>query len=423
MNTASIIMNPMALSASRSKTRTWVLRGIIAGVLLLGIVGIAIQNRGDYRIDSHGTQSGNASDTSSSNTSSSNTDPHESLAPLVPSYKPLEANGTEVLVRAYCIEDAHSQQASRNTFTGTLQSRYQSPLGFRVSGKIIERLVETGERVERGQVLMRLDPVDWELYLKVAESDLAASRSQLNQIEKEEARFRDLRATGSASQSDHDLAIAALDTAREKTESATKRLQIADNQRNYCDLVADHDGLITKVVAEIGQVVTAGQPVLQWAHGDELEAVVSIPESLQQEIKNHDVEISFWSRPNERIQGKLRELSPIADPLSRTYDARFQLREPPADLAIGLTATVHLLQSRNEGTRIPMGAIANGNSQPIVWRILDDNTVESVPVEVLRYESEGAVVRGELRAGDRIISAGVQKIDANCRVRIWNTGT
>jgi RND family efflux transporter MFP subunit len=162
---------------------------------------------------------------------------------------------------------------------------------------------------------------------------------------------------------------------------------------------------------------------LQWAHGDELEAVVSIPESLHQEIKNHDVEISFWSRPNERIQGKLRELSPIADPLSRTYDARFQLREPPADLAIGLTATVHLLQARNEGTRIPMGAIANGNAQPIVWRILDDNTVESVPVEVLRYESEGAVVRGELRAGDRIISAGVQKIDANCRVRIWNTGT
>ena len=184
MNTASNIMNPIALSASRSKTRTWVLRGIIAGVLLLGIVGIATQNQGDYRIDSHGTQSGNASDTSSSNTSSSNTDPHESLAPLVPSYKPLEANGTEVLVRAYCIEDAHSQQASRNTFTGTLQSRYQSPLGFRVSGKIIERLVETGERVERGQVLMRLDPVDWELYLKVAESDLAASRSQLNQIEK-----------------------------------------------------------------------------------------------------------------------------------------------------------------------------------------------------------------------------------------------
>ncbi|MFN7738112.1 MAG: efflux RND transporter periplasmic adaptor subunit [Pirellula sp.] len=417
-NPASNIMNTVNLAPSRSTTRTWVLRGITVALLLVGFVGMAIQNHGVTKIDGHGIQSGHAS-----GLSSSSADPHQSAPTVAANYKPLEANGTEVLVRAYCIEDAHSQQSSRNTFTGTLQSRYQSALGFRVNGKIIERLVETGDRVRQGQVLLRLDPVDWELYLKVAESDLAASRSQLNQIEKEEARLRDLRATGSASQSDHDVAIAALDTAREKMESATKRLQIAKNQRNYCDLVADHDGLITKVVAEIGQVVTAGQPVLQWAHGDELEAVVSIPESLHQEIKNHDVEISFWSRPNDRIQGKLRELSPIADPLSRTYDARFQLIDPPTDLAIGLTATVHLLQSRNEGTRIPMGAIANGNTQPMVWRILDNNTVESVPVEVLRYESEGAIVQGDLRAGDKIISAGVQKIDANCRVRIWNTGT
>ncbi|MBM3967397.1 MAG: efflux RND transporter periplasmic adaptor subunit [Planctomycetes bacterium] len=417
-NTASNLFNTLPVAHSRPKARTWALRAVTVALLLVGFVGLAIQHRGGSQIENAGMQRLHSSDSLSSDRESLN-----SPSPLVPNYKPLEANGTEVLVRAYRIEDAHSQQASRNTFTGTLQSRYQSSLGFRVNGKIIERLVETGDRVRQGQVLMRLDPEDWELYLKVAESDLAASRSQLNQIEKEEARLRDLRTTGSASQSDHDLAIAALDTAREKMESATKRLQIAKNQRNYCDLVADHDGLITKVVTEIGQVVTAGQPVLQWAHGDELEAVVSIPESLHQEIKNHDVEISFWSRPNDRIQGKLRELSPIADPLSRTYDARFQLVDPPADLAIGLTATVHLLQSHNEGIRIPMGSIANGNTKPIVWRILDDNTVDSVPVEVLRYESDGAVVRGELRTGDKIISAGVQKIDATCRIRIWNNGT
>lgn len=417
-NTASNLINSLPVAFSRPKTRTWALRAVTVALLLVGLVGMAIQYYCGIKIGDAGMLPGHATASLSSDHESRN-----SASPLVPNYKPLEANGTEVLVRAYRIEDAHSQQASRNTFTGTLQSRYQSALGFRVNGKIIARLVETGDRVRQGQVLMRLDPEDWELYLKVAESDLAASRSQLNQIEKEEARLRDLRATGSASQSDHDLAIAALDTAREKMESATKRLQIAKNQRNYCDLVADHDGLITKVVTEIGQVVTAGQPVLHWTHGDELEAVVSIPESMHQEIKNHDVEISFWSRPNDRIQGKLRELSPIADPLSRTYDARFQLVDPPADLAIGLTATVHLLQSRNEGIRIPMGAIANGNTKPIVWRILDDNTVDSVPVEVLRYESDGAVVRGELRVGDKIISAGVQKIDATCRIRIWNHGT
>jgi len=418
MNTASNIMNTIPLTASRSKTRPWILGGITAAVLLVGFIGVSIINRGGSRIDSREAHTSHAAHPALADGAS-----HQSSAPFAPNYKPMEANGTEVLVRAFRIEDSHSQQTARNTFTGTLQSRYQSALGFRVSGKIIERMVETGDRVQQGQVLMRLDPEDWELYLKVAESDLAASRSQLNQIEREEARFRELRATGSASQSDHDLAIAALDTAREKMEAATKRLQIARNQRSYCDLVADHDGLITKAIAEIGQVITAGQSVLQWSHGDELEAVVSIPESMQQEIKNHDVEISFWSRSNERIRGKLRELSPIADPLSRTYDARFQLLEPPTDLAIGLTTTVHLLQSRNEGTRIPMGAIALGSDHPIVWRILDDNSVESVPIEVLRYESEGAVVRGDLKSNDRIISAGVQKIDANCRVRIWNSGT
>jgi membrane fusion protein, multidrug efflux system len=336
-----------------------------------------------------------------------------------PSTPAVANNGTTLLVRAYTIQDPSGDSLSTPSLPGTLQARYRSQLGFRLGGKIIERHVEVGQRVTQGQVLFRLDPEDSDLQLQVAESDLAAARSQSQLVEVEARRLAELKRTNSISQSDYDVAVSARETARARLDASENRLLLARNQREYCDLTADQDGLVTLLNAEIGQVVAPGQAVLQWIHGDELEVVVSIPESLLSQVAEHQVEISFWSLPGQTVPGVLREISPIADPVTRTFDARFQLVRKIPKLAVGLTATVHLKQRGDDGIRIPMGAIATDGTQPHVWRILADGHVESVPVEILKYESEGAMVRAQLAPNDRIVSAGVQRVDSQCTVRVW----
>jgi RND family efflux transporter MFP subunit len=194
---------------------------------------------------------------------------------------------------------------------------------------------------------------------------------------------------------------------------------LAQNQRQYADLTADQDGLLTRLIAEVGQVVSAGQPVAQWVHGTELEALVSIPESMQSALRECRAAVEFWSSPGISIPCQLREISPVADPSSRTYDARFTLVNPPKDLAIGMTANVVIYQDIDEGVAVPMSAIAQSQNKPIVWRILEQGHLQAVPVEILKYGSQTATVKGSLAPGDQIISAGVQRIDSQCQVRIW----
>lgn len=327
--------------------------------------------------------------------------------------------GPELLVRAYSIPDPSQSRVGQRSFSGTLQARYQSLLGFRVPGKIIQRLVEVGDRVEKGQVLFKLDPTDYDLQLQVAQADLEAAKSQLVQIEAEERRLDDLRKTRSASQSDYDLALAARDTARSRLQAAINRHMLAKNQRQYAELTADQDGLVTRLMAEVGQVVSAGQPVAQWVHGTELEAVVSVPESMHQSLKESKARVEFWSLPGLSVPCTLREISPVADPVSRTYDARFTISDPPKDLAIGMTANVVLYRQEDDGFSVPMGAVAQYQGSPVVWRIVEEGRVQAVSVEVLRYGSQKAVVQGSLGPGDQIVSAGVQRIDPQCRVRTW----
>lgn len=350
----------------------------------------------------------------------SNHSPSHEADRKVPDAKRLEpSNGSDVLVRVFTVPNPMRDRRSSRTLVGSLQPRYQSPLGFRLGGKVIARHVETGDRVVRGQVLMQLDPGDAALQVEVAESDWTAARSQLAQVEAEANRIGPLLGNGSASKSEYDFATAARDTARARLDAAERRKRLAENQLEYCDLKADSDGLVTLVIAEIGQVVAPGQPVMQWMQGDELEAGVSVPESMHREVRNLAAEVTFWSRPGVRVQGRLRELSPVANLPSRMYDARFELVDPPVDVALGMTATVHLSDSESFGIPIPMSALAENRGQSIVWKVQGDGTLQSVEVSIVRFDSEYAIVRGNLYEGDLLVSAGVQKLDPACRVRIW----
>jgi membrane fusion protein, multidrug efflux system len=332
----------------------------------------------------------------------------------------LNPNGSELVVRAHTIVTAWGATRAKHAFTGTLQPRYQAALAFRVAGKLSERLVEVGQRVKKGDVLFRLDPEDMELQLRVAEADQISAQSLLKQSAAEEARLKQLRTTGSVSQSEYDLGLSNRDVAKAKVDAADRRITLATNQRTYCDLIADSDGLITSIQAEAGQVVNVGQPVLQLMQNSELEATVSLPENLVADVQKLRATATFWSMPDVELQAELRELSPMADTVSRTYDAKFRLKDPNQSLAIGMTVTILLNNSEEQGICIPITSIAGSKDRPMVWRIEPKTGhVEAVAVDIIQYRTESAIVRGAFQHGDKIVSAGVQRVDEHSLVRVW----
>lgn len=334
----------------------------------------------------------------------------------------LNPNGSELVVRAFTIQSSSDAAGAKHAFTGTLQPRYQTSVAFRVAGKISERIVEVGQRVKKGEVLFRLDPEDLVLQLHVAEADQISALALFKQSTAEQNRLLQLRSTGSVSLSEYELALASRDVAKARADVTDRRLALATNQRTYCDLIADSDGLVTSIQAEAGQVVNVGQAVLQVMRTDELEVIVSLPEYLVADVKKLRATASFWSRPGLELQAELRELSPMADPISRMYDARFKLKESAPDLTIGMTASILLSNSVQDGIGIPITSIASRNELPIVWRIESDSgRVEAVVVDIIQYRNETAIVRGPFRSGDRIVSAGVQRVDENSRVRVWES--
>src|SRR2546425_7695313 len=182
------------------------------------------------------------------------------------------------LVRAASVQGAAS--ASR-TFTGIVAARVQSDLGFRVSGKVLERLVDTGQTVKRGQPLMRIDPVDLKLAAHAQQEAVAAARARAQQTAEDEARYRDLRGTGAISASAYDQIKAAADAAKAQLSATQAQAEVASNASRYAELVADADGVIMETLVEPGQVVNAGQVVVRIAHAGHREAVIQLPETLR----------------------------------------------------------------------------------------------------------------------------------------------
>jgi len=332
----------------------------------------------------------------------------------------LNPNGAEIVVRAFTVQTSWGASRAKHAFTGTLQPRYQAAVAFRVAGKLSERKVEVGQRVKKGDILFRLDPEDTELQLRVAIADQVSALSTLRQSVAEEKRLQQLRSTGSVSQSESDVALANREVAKARLDAAERRLTLAANQRTYCDLLADSDGLVTSIQAEAGQVVNVGQSVLQLMQSNELEATVSLPENMVADVRKLRATATFWSRAGLELQAELRELSPMADPTTRTYDARFTIKDATPELAIGMTVSILLSDSGEEGICLPITSIASRNDQPIVWRIEHDSgRVDAVPVNIVQYRTETVIVRGPIHSGDQIISAGVQRIDENSTVRVW----
>ncbi len=307
--------------------------------------------------------------------------------------------------------------ASERSFTGTIGARVESNLGFRVAGKIVERLVNVGEQVKAGQPLMRIDETDLRLALTAKRNAVAAARATVVQTDADERRYANLVNDGWTSRQRYEQAKAASDTANAQLAATEAEARVAENQATYSVLVADADGTVIQTLGEPGQVVSAGQAVVRLAQSGPREAVVALPETIRPAIGSL-AEASLYGSDGRRYTAHLRQLSDSADSQTRTYEARYVLDGEAAAAPLGATVTIRLASQESQPEiQVPLGAVLDDGRMTGVW-VFDSatSTVRFQPIKLLRVTSETAVISGS-RSGDQIVSLGAHLLHEGARVR------
>ena len=306
------------------------------------------------------------------------------------------------------------------SFAGDIRARQETPLAFRVGGKIAERLVNAGERVKKGQVLARLDANDYELDLAAKQAQLAAARSDLVQQEADLRRSQELLGKQFISQAQVERQQNAVNAARAKLQQAQAQLAGSRNQNSYATLFADADGVIGSVSAEAGQVVAASQPVMKLALDGPREVAIQVPENALTTLREaKTLQVKLWA-DGQTFNGTLRELSADADPATRTYATRVSLDGANAALPLGMSATVTLpAPLRGSALQLPLSALLDQDGKHYVWVI--DPKSHKVGRREIRVEGIGdavANVSGALKAGEQVVSAGVHLLRDGQQVRL-----
>ena len=312
---------------------------------------------------------------------------------------------------------AMSVQAERS-FTGVVAARVQSDLGFRVPGKILDRLVDTGQAVERGQPLMRIDPTDLRLAMRAREEAVAAAKARALQTAEDEVRYRDLVSAGAVSASAYDQVKAAAESARAELNAAEAQADVARNETSYAVLLADADGVVVETLAEPGQVVGAGQVVVRVAHAGRREAAIELPETLRPAIGS----IGRATLYGSGLTGfaTLRQLSDAANRQTRTFEARYVLDGRLADAPLGSTVSIQIPDGRSASAlQVPIGAIFDPGKGPGVWLVEGETPrVTWRAVQVAGLSDEAASVVGDLEAGDRVVALGAHLLHEGEHVRL-----
>ncbi|WP_179875502.1 efflux RND transporter periplasmic adaptor subunit [Sinorhizobium sp. BJ1] len=317
------------------------------------------------------------------------------------------------------VVEATKPKSAERAFTGTIAARVESNLGFRVPGKIVQRLVDIGEQVKAGQALLRIDETDLQLALTAKRNAVAAARAILVQARADERRYAVLVKNGlAATPQRYEQAKAALDTATAQLAAAEAEARVAENEATYSVLAADADGTVVETLGEPGQVVSAGQTVVRLAHAGPREAVIALPETLRPAIGSV-AGASLYGGDERRYTAHLRQLSDSADPRTRTYEARYVLDGGSAAAPLGATVTIRIAnQASQPEVQVPLGAVLDDGERTGVW-VVDSATsiVHFRPVKLVRVTSEAAMISG-LNSGDPIVSLGAHLLQEGARVRI-----
>ncbi len=320
-------------------------------------------------------------------------------------------------VRAITIAPVAAQAVVE--LAGDIQPRYESRIGFRVGGKVTKRTVDVGTVVRQGQVLMQLDPSDLQLAQSQSNAALNAALSNLNLAKADLDRYRELRQKNFVSQAVLDVKEAAYKSALASHDQAAAAHKLSANQISYGSLVADADGVVTAIEAEVGQVVAAGSPVVRIARLGEKEVRVSIPEAQIESMRQvSDLKVRTWANQAQVLEGKLRELSPLADPATRTYTAKISIPKAGPEVRLGMTATVSFVAHKaSNAIRLPLTALFNDKNTTSVW-VVENGAVKLIPVVPAGAEGNDILIASGLSPGQMVVTAGVNLLRPGQKVSL-----
>jgi multidrug efflux system membrane fusion protein len=311
--------------------------------------------------------------------------------------------------------------ASMSVFAGEVKPRHEADLAFRIGGKLIERPVDVGASVRKGQLLARLDPSDVALQAEAAQAAVAAARTEATFAKAEFERFENLHRQKFVSASALDQKRNAMTTASARLDQAQAQLSVSRNQAGYASLVAPEDGVITAISAEAGQVIASAQSVMRLARTDEREIAIAVPENRIGEIKAApQLAAVLWANPGKLYKARVREIAPSVDPVTRTFAVRVAVPDADASLGWGMTANVVVAGAGAPGSALlPLTSVYHTpEGKPAVW-IYDPGAqqVDLRPVALGAYREDGVLVTAGVREGEWVVAAGVNKLQAGQRVR------
>ena len=316
------------------------------------------------------------------------------------------------------------QQSPRETtlqFSGEIVPRIETALGFRVAGKMVERRVDLGARVEADQILARLDARDLALSERSARAGVAAAQSQLELATADLARQRALLERGHIAQSQFDRFETQYRAAKAALDQVDSQARERANQTGYTNLAADAAAIVTSVEAEPGQVLGVGQTVFRLARLDGREVAIAVPESqVDLFAPGAAVKVDLWAAAGAAIDGRVREISAMADRATRTYRVRIAIPDAPPAYRLGMTANVSFaVPAAISGVEVPLSAVIAKGPEKYVWIVPVGSDVATPRiVEVAGTRGENLVVAGDLSAGDRIVAAGAHLLRDGQRVRV-----
>jgi RND family efflux transporter MFP subunit len=306
------------------------------------------------------------------------------------------------------------------SYTAEIHSRYETDLAFQVSGKLVNVPVTVGTLVRKGELLAQLDQTDFRVSLEAARSAVTAAQAEFDRARSEEGRYRDLLERGLTTRASHLAQQTSAKTSHSKLDQAIADLRLSEQKLSYTSLRADADGVVTTVTGDAGVVVSAGQRVVTVARPNELEAVFDVPDAHIDGVRASSMtQVALLSSPTTQYPARVREISPMADPKTRTYRVKAQILSPPPNLRLGMNVVVTLTQPEGPAViALPATALFQKNRDPAVWIVKADHVLELRPVTVARYETDQVFISNGVKAGERIVTAGVHRLSPGEQVRL-----
>jgi len=328
-------------------------------------------------------------------------------------------DSVEVAVRPALVVQPQLSAELVDAYPGEVRARLEPELAFRIGGKVTRRLVEVGDRVKKDQPLAELDPQDVRLQLEAMRAQVAAAEANLQTVRAERERYKTLLERNLVSRSQYDNAENLYRAGEARLKQVRAEFNVANNQAGYAVLRASDSGVVARRMLEVGQVVAAGQTVFTLAADGEREVLISLPEQAFERFKvGQEVAVELWSQPDRRFPGRIREMSPSADPQSRTFAARvaFSAGDTPAEL--GQSARVFIAHNGEVPLAVPLSALSAEQGQPYVW-VVDpqDSRLKRIAVRIGAFGDKTVPVLEGLKASDWVVAAGVQVLREGQAVR------